>query len=97
MLAAVRDLGACAVPAPMTNEQLRALVRSAGDVVKAIGKADPADKAALYADLGIRLAYNPERNTVGVELPLRPCSPARVGGANRRRTTRAVIGEYAAA
>ncbi len=38
------------------------------------------DKAAIYADVGIRLEYDPDPKIVAVEPPLRSCSAARVGG-----------------
>ncbi len=35
--------------------------------VKLLAEADPAAKAALYASLGVKLTYHPDRQTVLVE------------------------------
>ena len=52
-VAAERDLGE-AVPADkLTRAQARTLVEDLQDVVGALAKADPADKAAVYAELGV--------------------------------------------
>ncbi|HJP64875.1 MAG TPA: hypothetical protein VKA30_01070 [Actinomycetota bacterium] len=46
------------------------------DVVSALSHADPEDKAAIYAERGVRLIYHP-RGRVVVEA--RPCTEERVG------------------
>jgi hypothetical protein len=46
-----------------------------------LGDADPATKAALYANLGINLTYQHDRRTVLVEpRPTEPCASVCVGG-----------------
>lgn len=50
------------------------------DKVRMLTEADPAAKNALYATLGIRLTYDPERNAVLVEARPRSWALDRVGG-----------------
>jgi hypothetical protein len=50
---------------------VRALLEGLGDLSAVIGAADPALKAEVYADLGLRLTYRPAEDLVAVEaLPL---------------------------
>jgi DNA invertase Pin-like site-specific DNA recombinase len=59
-LAAERQL-ADATPAPrLTKDEIKALVASLSDVVAVLADADPADKAAVYAELGISMTYHPD-------------------------------------
>lgn len=47
-------------------------------MVAVLRDADPADKAAVYADLGISLTYHPDGRVLVESRP--PCSQVRVGG-----------------
>ena len=54
----------------MTRDELAALVAALGDLVPVIRNADPADKADLYAQLGLTLTYRPQKRLV--EASVRP-------------------------
>ena len=58
----------------MTRDELAALVAALGDLVQVIRDADPADKADLYAQLGLILTYRPQKRLVeaSVTPSLRP-------------------------
>jgi site-specific DNA recombinase len=53
------DALAGATPARMTTEEITAMVSAITDIVRMLSNAAPADKAELYAQLGLRLTYNP--------------------------------------
>ncbi len=61
----------------MTRAEVKALVAGLRYVVHALAQAEPADKAAIYAELGIRLVDDPGTGRVLVEA--RPCTEERVG------------------
>jgi site-specific DNA recombinase len=48
----------------MTAEEIGAMVAAITDVITVLRAADAADKAALYAQLGLRLTFNPGPKTV---------------------------------
>ncbi len=48
----------------MTREEMAAIVTALGDLVQVIRDADPADKADLYAQLGLTLTYRPQKRLV---------------------------------
>jgi hypothetical protein len=50
--------------APVSEEELSALVNALGDIVKVIAEAAPADKTELYKKLGLRLEYDINANAV---------------------------------
>ena len=52
----------------MSPEEITAIVRALGDLVKVLNDADPADKIRIYEQLGLRLTYNHGANAVDVEL-----------------------------
>jgi site-specific DNA recombinase len=54
-------------PARMSPEQITDLVRQLGDIAAALGEADPADRAEVYQQLGLRLTYHPEIQKVRVQ------------------------------
>lgn len=67
---------------PPTRYELEQLIHDAGDLVTVLDRAEAADRAALYAALGLRLRYEPDRRRLLVE-----CHPdgerlgkVRVGG-----------------
>jgi site-specific DNA recombinase len=51
-------------PARMTAEEITAMIDAISDIITVLGAADPADKAELYAQLGLRLTCNPGQKTV---------------------------------
>src|ERR1700733_94221 len=63
-------------PASLTAEDIAAMVSSITDIIALLASADPADKAELYAQLGLRLTYNPGQRTV---------TPARKSGEYLRK------------
>jgi site-specific DNA recombinase len=46
-------------PARLTSEEIAAMVNATTDIATLLGHADPADKAELYGQLGLRLTYHP--------------------------------------
>ena len=44
----------------LTRDDARELIESFEDISRVIAEADPADKAALYKELGIDLTYEPD-------------------------------------
>lgn len=77
-LAAERQL-ADAAPAPkLTKDEVRALVASLHDMVAVLRDAHPADKAAVYAELGISMTYHPDGRVLVESRPA--CSQVSVGG-----------------
>jgi hypothetical protein len=48
----------------MSEQGFADLLHELGDLVQVIVEADPADKAALYKDLGLQLTYRPEKQLV---------------------------------
>ena len=70
---------ATAIPAPVpTAAEIRNLIDELGEIAAALGEADPAAKAQMYADLGIRMVLDPESRRVAVTAT--PCTTERVGG-----------------
>jgi hypothetical protein len=63
------------------ESDIRLLVESVHDKVLMLADADREQKAAVYADLGIRLVYDPAEHLVKVETnPTEVCRNERVGG-----------------
>jgi hypothetical protein len=58
--------------ARMTTEEIAALVDSLGNLLTVLHEADPADKAEVYRQLGLRLTYEPDTQTVRAEAQLGP-------------------------
>ncbi|MFD6263240.1 hypothetical protein ACFWFK_19115 [Micromonospora chalcea] len=54
----------------MTRAEITALVIALGDITTVLRDADPADKAEVYRQLGLRLNYQPETRTVRAEVDL---------------------------
>lgn len=46
-------------PKRMTREEITALVSTLGNLLKILHRADPADKAQIYEQLGVQLTYDP--------------------------------------
>jgi hypothetical protein len=56
----------------MSREEIAALVAALGDILTVLAEADPADKAEVYRQLGLRLTYQPTTNTVRAEVNINP-------------------------
>jgi site-specific DNA recombinase len=56
--------------APMTRDQIATIVTALGDILAVLRDADPADKAEIYSQLGLRLTYQPGQRIVRAEAHL---------------------------
>ncbi|RAO53898.1 hypothetical protein ONO86_01404 [Micromonospora noduli] len=54
----------------MSRAEITALVTALGDTTTVLRNADPADKAEVYRQLGLRLTYRPETQTVRAAIDL---------------------------
>ncbi|MFE9191060.1 hypothetical protein ACFYL6_15735 [Micromonospora sp. NPDC007208] len=54
----------------MSRSQIVDLVRALGDITAVLRDADPADKAEVYRQPGLRLNYQPETQTVRAAIDL---------------------------
>ncbi|MBQ1030395.1 recombinase zinc beta ribbon domain-containing protein [Micromonospora sp. C97] len=72
-------------PRRMSRAEITALVTALGDTTTVFRDADPADKAEVYRQLGLRLNYQPETQTVraAVDLSAHRGPMGRVRGATR--------------
>ncbi|MGW3897681.1 hypothetical protein ACWD6L_21085 [Micromonospora profundi] len=57
-------------PRRMSRAEITALVTALGDITTVLREADPSDKAEVYRQLGLRLNYQPETQTVRAEVDL---------------------------
>lgn len=48
----------------MTRDDIAPIMAALGDLVRIIRDADPADKADLYAQLGLTMTYRPQKRLV---------------------------------
>ncbi len=69
--AAVAALDRARQPSPprrrMTRQEIKDLIDALGGLLTVLGKADPEDKAKVYQQLGLRLTYDHETQTVLAE------------------------------
>jgi site-specific DNA recombinase len=77
-IAAEQQLVDAAPAPPLTKLEIEALVASLQDMLGVLRRANPADKAAVYAGLGISLTYQPDGRVLVESRP--PCTQERVGG-----------------
>ncbi len=61
----------------MTEQEITDMVTAIGDIVTVLAEADPADKAEIYTQLGLRPIYEPGRHRAE---PGTPATPARHPG-----------------
>jgi site-specific DNA recombinase len=54
----------------MAREEIDAMVTAIEDHVQVLAQADPNDKAQVYAEIGLRLTYYPEKQLVEAQLQL---------------------------
>jgi site-specific DNA recombinase len=65
----------------MSKPQITSLIAQLGDIMATLKRADPVDKAEVYAQLGLRLTYDPQRRIVSAETsPAGLCTKGRVRG-----------------
>jgi site-specific DNA recombinase len=57
-------------PRRMSRAEINDLVQALGDIVTVLRDADPVNKAEVYRQLGLRLTYQPETQTVRAEVEL---------------------------
>jgi site-specific DNA recombinase len=57
-------------PRRMNRAEITNLVAALGDIATVLRDADPTDKAEVYRQLGLRLTYQPETQTVRAEVDL---------------------------
>lgn len=88
-LAAMQALAAASPQPTMTAADVRQLIDELGDIAGVLAVADPAAKAQVYADLGLRLTLEPSTKRVAVVAA--PCTSERVGGARGPSTTQPVL------
>jgi len=80
-LAAQRELDGKTEPEPMSEDEVRALVEQVkAGLVGLATKASPAQKAAMYRTLGLKLTYHPETDTLDIEARPDAYTRGRVGG-----------------
>jgi hypothetical protein len=77
-LRAEHELGQTVPGDQLTKEQIRSFVLSLKDIASLLRAADPRLKAEVYAELGVRVTYDPHSRIVSVSAG--PCTKARVGG-----------------
>lgn len=77
-LRAERELQATLPGESLSKEQIRRLVLQLRDIASVLATADPRDKAEIYKELGVQVAYDPGQRLVSVTAG--PCTTARVGG-----------------
>ena len=56
----------------MSREEIAYVVTALSDLLAVLRQADPADKAEIYAQLGLRLVYHPGDQTVRAEAHINP-------------------------
>lgn len=88
-LAAMQTLAAASPQPTMTAADVRQLIDELGDIAAVLAVADPAAKAQVYADLGLRLTLDPSSKRVAVVAT--PCTSERVGGARGPSATQPVL------
>ena len=64
---------------PLSPGEIEAMATELGGLMRALQNANPADRAAVYAQLGLRLTYEPGSNQVRAEVDLAR-GPGGVGG-----------------
>ncbi|MET7806619.1 hypothetical protein [Micromonospora chersina] len=64
------DANAGNSPRRMSRAEISGLVTALGDIAAALRDADPADKAEVYRQLGLRFTYQPETQTVRASVDL---------------------------
>jgi hypothetical protein len=79
-IAAQRDLDGTTETATLTGDEVRALLQLVRKGLIGLAKAAPAQRAAMYATMGLRLTHHPEDDTLDIESRPDVCTQVRVGG-----------------
>jgi len=79
-LAAQRELAGTTETDPMTEDEVRWLVEQVKAGLIGLSKAPPAQKAAMYRTLGLKLTYHPDTDTLDIEARPDAYTRGRVGG-----------------
>ena len=58
--------------ARMSRDEIMSVVTALSDLLAVLREADPADKAEIYTQLGLRLTYHPADQTVRTEVQISP-------------------------
>ena len=56
----------------MSRDEIASIVSTLADVLAVLRDADPADKAEIYTQLGLRLTYQPSGRLVRTEVHIAP-------------------------
>jgi site-specific DNA recombinase len=59
-------------PKSMSRDEIASVVSALSDLLTVLRRADPADKAEIYTQLGLRLTYHPSNRTVRAEAHISP-------------------------
>jgi hypothetical protein len=63
------------------GSQIKGLVDQLGGLITTVQRADPADRAELYSELGLRMVHQPSRRVIkAAASPLGSCAKDRVRG-----------------
>jgi site-specific DNA recombinase len=57
----------------MTETEIKSIVEKLADIARVLADADPADKAEIFRQLGLKLTYHPGRRVVEAEIDSAPC------------------------
>jgi site-specific DNA recombinase len=55
---------------PLSTGEIKAMATALGGLMRALQEASPADRAAVYAELGLQLTYDPAANSVRTQVNL---------------------------
>ncbi|MCW2673975.1 MAG: recombinase family protein [Frankiales bacterium] len=70
-----------AVVRSRAGSQIKGLVDQLGGLITTVQRADPADRAEVYSELGLRMVYQPSRRVIKAGAsPLGSCAKDRVRG-----------------
>jgi len=71
---------------PLSAGEIEAMATALGGLMRALQEASPADRAAVHAQLGLQLTYDPASNQLRAEVDLAR-GPGGVGGVSATRST----------
>jgi hypothetical protein len=61
------------VAAWIAETEIRSIATKVADIARVLADADPADKAEIFRQLGLKLTYHPGRRVVEAEIDSAPC------------------------
>jgi len=79
-LAAELELAETCSDEPLSEDKIRALVAVVRKGLDSLDQADPEARKTVYQEMGLRLTFHPERNSVEIESRPAACTQVRVGG-----------------